>query len=249
VEKLRHLMQMNRKVIYVGKDLEAMSFAENYHRWILRDFAPYVGRRVVEVGAGTGGFSRLILSLAPQTLALVEPSEMFCFLRENLGQFETETQISFFNEIFTEVADKVGQVKKPDTIIYVNVLEHIEDDLGELNKVYHSLESNGHCLIFVPALKALYGKFDKKVGHFRRYDKKELENKAVNSGFKIIKSTYFDLFGVIPWFVKYRMLKSDGLGGGTVELYDRLVVPATKLIESFVAPPIGKNILLVLEKS
>ena len=237
---------MSKKVVYVGKDLEAMSFAVNYHKWILEEFRPFLGKRLVEVGAGTGSFSEMLIGENPEDLALIEPSEMFEFLEQNISQIETTARVNYYNSIFSETAENLSE--KPDTIIYVNVLEHIEDDRGELQKVYETLETGGHCLIFVPALMSLYGAFDEKVGHFRRYAKKELEEKAKAAGFTVVKSKYFDFVGIFPWYIKYKLLKSDSLESGAVTAYDKFAVPVTKQFERFLKFPVGKNILTVLQK-
>lgn len=237
---------MSKKVVYVGKDLEAMSFAVNYHKWILEEFRPFLGKKLVEVGAGTGSFSEMLIDEKPENLALVEPSEMFEFLEQNISQFDTAVSVNYYNSIFSEAAGTLNE--KPDTIIYVNVLEHIEDDRGELEKVYETLAPGGHCLIFVPALMSLYGAFDEKVGHFRRYRKAELEEKGKAAGFKVVKSKYFDFVGIFPWYIKYKLLKSDSLESGAVEAYDKFAVPVTKQFERFLKFPVGKNILTVLQK-
>jgi len=237
---------MSKKVVYVGKDLEAMSFAVNYHKWILEEFRPFLGKKLVEVGAGTGSFSEMLIDEKPENLALIEPSEMFEFLEQNISQIETAARVSYYNTIFSEAADNLSE--KPDTIIYVNVMEHIEDDRGELKKVYETLAAGGRCLIFVPALMSLYGAFDEKVGHFRRYTKNELEDKGRAAGFKIVKSKYFDFVGIFPWYIKYKLLKSDSLESGAVTAYDKFAVPVTKQFERFLKFPVGKNILTVLQK-
>jgi len=237
---------MSKKVVYVGKDLEAMSFAVNYHKWILEEFRPFLGKKLVEVGAGTGSFSEMLIEENPKNLALVEPSEMFKFLEQNISQIETGAVVNFYNSIFAETAHKLDE--KPDTIIYVNVLEHIEDDAGELEKVYETLEPGGHCLVFVPAFMSLYGAFDKKVGHFRRYTKNELEVKAIAAGFKVVKSKYFDFVGIFPWYIKYKLLRSENLESGAVTAYDKFAVPLTKQFERFLKFPVGKNILTILKK-
>jgi len=239
---------MTEKVVYVGKDLEAMSFAVNYHNWILDEFRPFLGKNVVEVGSGTGSFSELLLREKPEILSLIEPSEMFDSLKQNLSQFETATQTNFYQAIFAQVCETISEQKKPDSIIYVNVLEHIEDDAAELKMIYQTLDEGGRCFIFVPALMSLYGEFDRKIGHFRRYTKTGLEEKCAAAGFKILKSKYFDFAGIFPWYVKYKLLKSDSLESGAVTVYDKLVVPVIKKFESYLKPPTGKNILLIAEK-
>jgi 2-polyprenyl-3-methyl-5-hydroxy-6-metoxy-1,4-benzoquinol methylase len=237
---------MSKKVVYVGKDLEAMTFAVNYHKWILEEFRPFLGKKLVEVGAGTGSFSEMLIEEKPKNLELVEPSEMFNFLEKNISQIKTSANVNYHNSIFAETAGRFQE--KPDTIIYVNVLEHIEDDRGELQKVYETLETGGHCLVFVPAFMSLYGAFDEKVGHFRRYTKNELEEKAKSAGFKIVKSKYFDFVGIFPWYVKYKLLRLDSLKSGAVTAYDRFAVPLTRKFERLVNFPFGKNILTILKK-
>jgi SAM-dependent methyltransferase len=235
-------------VIYPGKDLEAMSFAVKYHRWLLDEFRPYIGKNIVEVGAGKGSFSEMLLDTKPESLSLLEPSEMFFDLERNIPANMNGTRVGLFHSIFEASCPSITSSTRPDTIIYVNVLEHIEDDLRELELIRDSLGDGGRCLIFVPAIRALFSEFDRDLGHFRRYRKGELEKKVRDAGFKILKSKYFDFAGVAPWFVKYRMLRSRTLGGGAVSLYDNLVVPIMRHVESVVSPPIGKNILLIAEK-
>jgi len=235
-------------VTYPGKDLEAMSFAVKYHRWLLDEFRQYIGKNIVEVGAGKGSFSEMLLDTKPDSLSLVEPSEMFFDLERNISANVNGTRVGLFHSIFESASQSITSSARPDTIIYVNVLEHIENDSRELMLIRDSLEDGGRCLIFVPAMRALFSEFDRDLGHFRRYRKSELEKKVRDAGFKIIRSRYFDFAGVAPWFVKYRILRSRTLGGGAVSIYDNLVVPIMRHVESVVSPPFGKNILLVAEK-
>lgn len=239
---------MNNKVVYAGRDLESMSFAVNYHKWIVDEFRSFLGKHFVEVGAGTGSFSELLLEENPQTLSLVEPSGMFEHLQNNISQIKSSSKVNFYHSVFTQAAAEIAALQKPDSIVYVNVLEHIEDDLNELKIVYQTLEKGGRCFIFVPALMKLYGEFDRKIGHFRRYTKSELENKCKLAGFNIIKSKYFDFTGIIPWYAKYKIFKSDSLDAGAVTLYDKIVVPITSRFEKIIPAPIGKNLLVIIEK-
>ncbi len=239
---------MNKTVEYIGKDLEAMTFAINYHNWILEEFRPFMGNNVVEVGAGTGSFSKLLLQEKLDNLFLIEPSEMFDHLEKNLVDLKINTKIHFHKAIFSQVCSKLDKEKILDSIIYVNVLEHIEDDVNELSLIYDTLPKGGRCFIFVPALMSLYGEFDRKIGHFRRYSKAEIEEKSKKVGFKVLKSKYFDLAGIIPWYIKYKLIKSDSLDSKSVNNYDRFIIPLFSRIEKLFRIPIGKNVLLILEK-
>jgi len=235
---------------YPGRELEAMDGASNYHLWILEIFKPFLGQQLVEVGAGLGSFSGMILEQHTcQQLSLVEPSkEMYEVLVANARRLDSATRIETYNGTFTQVAPAIKSKSNPDSIIYVNVLEHIEDDGLELETVRETLNEMGHVFIFVPAFSWLYGAFDARVGHFRRYTKPELEGKLQRAGFKLILSRYFDLPGVAPWWLKYCLLKSTVMEPAGVRLYDRFVVPVTRRLESIIKPPLGKNVIAIAQK-
>lgn len=235
---------------YTGRELEAMSEASNYHRWILGIFAPYLGRHLVEVGAGLGSFSELILGHhACETLSLVEPSdEMYQELAIRAERLPASPRVETFHASFAETATLITANHPVDSVIYVNVLEHIADDEAELAAIHHALCDHGRVFLFVPALQWLYGAFDERVGHMRRYSKQELETKLRRVGFRTIVSSYFDLLGVAPWWIKYRLLGSANMEPGAVRFYDRYVVPAARRVESVIHPPLGKNVIVVAEK-
>jgi SAM-dependent methyltransferase len=225
---------------YFGKDLEAMSFARNYHEWIFFEFRPFLGDAVAEVGAGIGSFSQLLLRAPISQLCAYEPSEnMFPWLRQTLSG---DSRTRAINGYFGSHVD--GRF---DSVLYVNVLEHIEDDVGEVAGAYAALNPGGHLLIFVPALPWLYGEVDRQVGHFRRYLKQPLVKLVAAAGFASVKARYFDIAGILPWYVSIVLLK-NGLGNAGTHLYDRLVIPPMRRIESLITPPIGKNLLLIARK-
>jgi SAM-dependent methyltransferase len=248
---------MGERVVYVGRDLEAMSFARNYHRWILELFEPYLGSRLVEVGAGTGSFSELLFALRPESLSLVEPStEMHAHLVETVARMNDAThaathhatRVQTYNDTFEHIAARLSVEARPDSIIYVNVLEHVREDERELALMRETLSPGGRVFIFVPALQWLYGSFDRQVGHHRRYTRGELTSKCERVGLRVLKSTYFDAAGILPWWLKYRVLRSERMEAGAVKFYDDFCVPPLKRIERLIPPPIGKNVLLIAEK-
>jgi SAM-dependent methyltransferase len=240
---------MAERHAYAGRDLESMAFARNYHRWILDLFAPHLGRRLVEVGAGTGSFSELLLAREPDALTLVEPSaEMHRRLAEHVWSFKTQARVRTFNDTFTGAARRIAEGERPDSVIYVNVLEHVEDDEAELRAVREVLAPAGRLFVFVPAFQWLYGSFDRQVGHLRRYTKNGLEEKCRRAGFRVVKSVYFDAAGVLPWWLKYRVLRSERMEPAAVKFYDDFCVPVLSRVEALAPPPFGKNVLLVAEK-
>ena len=231
------------KVTYEGRDLEAMSFAPRYHAWVLSQFERYLGNVVAEVGAGSGNFSSQLIRKVAGTLIAIEPSvQMFPLLKR---RFENEPRVVCEQNVFADVAPRYrGSL---DAIVYVNVLEHVEDDLQELVQVYDALKPGGHICVFVPALPFLFSEFDASIGHYRRYTKRQLAACMRAAGFEIVKLKYFDIVGILPWLLFMKLLRwsvtSKGAG-----LYDRFVVPPMRKIESLMPPPLGKNLIVVGRK-
>jgi SAM-dependent methyltransferase len=226
---------------YPGTELDAMSEAQNYNRWIIDSFAPYLGDSVAEVGAGIGTISELLLATGVKRLVSFEPSKnMFPLLADKLRQQDRAIVI---NDVLRPNFESNGF----DSVVYINVLEHIEADRTELANAFAALKPNGHVLVFVPALAWLYSDFDRQLGHFRRYTKNGLSNLARDVGFAVVKARYVDLVGIIPWYVMFVLLRKSPVRG-SISLYDKLVVPPLRVLESVITPPIGKSVMLVAKK-
>ena len=220
-----------------------MGFAVRYHAWIRDEFAHAVRGDVAEVGAGDGAFSELLLQLHPRTLALFEPCTAM-FERQPL-RVGSDPRVRRENRVFAERARDVPEF---DTVVYVNVLEHIDDDRAELRLMHRALRPGGRICVFVPALRWLMSDHDRAIGHVRRYERAELHDKVRDAGFEIERLHFFDSAGTLAWWLCMRILKLP-LRGGSVDVYDRAVVPVLRAIESKVRPPLGKNLLLVARRA
>lgn len=233
-------MSMNPR--YPGKELEVMSFAVNYHRWIVDEFVPYLGSNAVEVGAGVGDLSKLLLKSSITKLYAFEPSSnLFDLLEKNL---EGQSRVTVINGFLSghQLVDEI------DSVLYINVLEHIENERKELHTAWDIVRPGGYLLLFVPALSWLFSDADLSVGHFRRYHKKALVKLVEETGFRVEKAYYFDVAGIIPWYVNFVLLKNS-FKAGSVTLYDKLLIPPMRRFEKMIRPPIGKNILLAARKT
>jgi hypothetical protein len=228
---------------YERGDLETMSFAPKYHAWIFSEFRGFIGKRVAEVGAGCGSFSSLFLNEPVNELVVIEPAKDMCVLLQTNIMNDTRVVIrnAFFQEVNAEYSNYF------DSVVYINVLEHVEDEIKELACIYESLKMGGYVCIFVPALSWLYSDHDKSIGHYRRYYKKQLSALLEKSGFKIEKVKYFDIIGIIPWFIMFKLFKKK-IDRGNVGLYDKYIVQISRIIESLIPPPIGKNLIIVGRK-
>lgn len=229
-------------VSYEGRDLEVFaSSMANYYAWIMEAFSPYIHGDVIEYGAGIGTMSELVAPLS-ETLTLVEPSSnLLAPLRSRFGK---ESKVTVEGEsLESHVANLGGNTV--DTVIMVNVLEHIEDDQAALLNLFRVLRPGGHLLIFVPALQFLMSRVDLMHGHFRRYHRPDLKAKITAAGGDILTCRYFDLAGVGPWLLLNKIMGSTSFNPTLVNFHDRAVVPISRALESVFEPPFGKNLLLV----
>jgi len=219
-----------------------MGSADHYRRWIVGCFAPFLGKKVAEVGAGIGSVSRILLEHPIERLTAFEPSSnMFPMLASTL---RGEPRAAAVHGLFGGAQAN----QSFDSVAYINVLEHVEHEREELAAARDALRPGGHLLVFVPALAWLFSDFDRAVGHYRRYSKDGLERVIGHAGFEVVESRWFDVAGVLPWYVHFTLL-GRGMGRGSVSLYDRLVVPPMRRLEALVRPPIGKNVLLVARRN
>lgn len=134
------------------------------------------------------------------------------------------------------------------TIICINVLEHIDDDQGALQNIFNGLEHGGKLLLLVPAKKFAYSRLDKNLGHFRRYEKDELSQKLLSSGFVITKIRYFNFVGLLSWMIRDRIERNHlQLSPKHVALFEA-VVPLLKKVESVIPVPLGVSLLCFAQK-
>ncbi len=229
---------------YEGHDLTVLADLPNYYGWIVEIFRPWVTGRTMEIGTGIGTISRQIFDHAEE-LILVEPSSHLTALIPD--SITKDPKVSIYNEMLETHLPQVAD-GYCDTIIMVNVLEHIEDDGTALESLYRVLKPGGHLLLFVPALQILFSELDRHHGHFRRYHLSPLEFKLNTHGFKIRDKRYFDFAGVLPWWLINTLGKKTDFDPAMAAIYDKYIVPVTKVFEGWFRPPFGKNILIVAER-
>jgi SAM-dependent methyltransferase len=222
--------------------LPYMSKTTNYNNWVFSMYKDYVGKRVLDIGSGYGTFISYIRDR--EYIAAVEPSED-CY-KYLSSEFSKNKNIELFMSDVNapELLEKV-RGKKIDTVICLNVLEHIEDDKQALKNIRGVMQPGGKFILFVPALSVIYGTLDKELGHYRRYDKKELEHLLNEAGFNVIKSRYLNFTGTFSWFLYSRILKKKAPAENRILFYDKFVVPIVSLIENFIHLPFGQSILII----
>lgn len=228
---------------YVSTELHALAEAENYYRWVIRQFAPFMGKRVIEVGAGIGTFARTLLNHVPVSeLVLVEPSDNLLPLLQR--RFAQDTRVAIIHGYFQPVVTPAAA----DSIVLVNVLEHIAEDQAFLDDAHAALIPGGTLLLLVPALPQIYGSLDQAFGHHRRYTKPSLASKLQDAGFGIIRLAYVNLLGIAGWFLTSRVLRRTTLKPRYVRWYDRWVIPWLSRLEGRWEPPCGQSLIVIARK-
>jgi len=229
---------------YDGREFEAAANLVNYYSWITANFQPYLRGSGVEIGAGIGTYSQYLRPFF-STLDLVEPSPT---QRDILAQrFQEDKNVHAYSETIDSYRQRAGDVSR-DSICMVNVLEHIENDHAALSDLTAMLKTGGHLCIFVPSLPILYSRLDRIFGHHRRYTRPELVHKVSGAGLKIITCKYMDFAGVFAWGLINTLGRSTDLNPRAMQIYDKLVIPVTRTIESVIPAPIGKSLILIAQK-
>jgi SAM-dependent methyltransferase len=224
--------------------LARMDEAPNYNAWIGRRIRPYLGRRVLEVGAGIGTISREIESQCELLLAL-EVEEFYVEKLKALFQGRPNVQPILSG---VERADWARLAKERiDSIVLSNVLEHIADDSQAVQNFFQVLQPGGNLVLLVPALPALFGSMDEAVGHHRRYTAETLRTVLEQAGFTIEKLEYMNLVGIPGWFVNSRIFRRRAVPPLQLRLYD-FFAPALAEIESRVRVPFGMSLFAVARR-
>jgi SAM-dependent methyltransferase len=222
--------------------LEVMAQAVNYHQWTYRVLQPYVGNRVLEVGGGIGSLSAFLQDRERLISIDLDPR---CTqeLRDQLGERPNVRVLTA--DILDPTLPPMLAEERLDTVLCVNVLEHIDDDLTALRHMHQALQPGGRVGLLVPAHPALYGTLDELVGHHRRYTRRALMAKAEQAGFTVLMCRSFNSVGVFGWFLAGRVRRQQGIGSGQVRFYDHLVVPVLRRLEGAIPPPFGQSLVLV----
>jgi SAM-dependent methyltransferase len=223
--------------------LNQLAELDRYNYWIYEQIAGALGRRVLEVGSGTGNITQFLCANGREVMATDVLPAYRNELQRNFGG-RPNLRIGKFD--LNEKAPEEFIAEPFDSVVCLNVLEHIENDLFALEQIRDTLWPRGKLALLVPAHRLLYGEFDRAVGHFRRYEKRELEGTLRQAGFATLELRYFSFAAAIPWLINGRLLKRAYLPAGQANLANRLV-PLFKL-ERLIGPPFGLSLIAIAQK-
>ena len=235
-------IKSNPKKYTATRELEQLSQTPVSTRIILDEIEEDLGQNVLEVGAGLGLITGNLLQRGKSVTALEPDVRLFNQLNASI----TGDNLSKFNETLETWSSELNNVQLFDSVLYINVLEHIQNDIKELSQAARYCEHGGKIIIFVPAEPALYGTLDWMSAHFRRYRKKELESVVRAAGLDVLTCEYFDAVGKVPYWIMYRILRKTKLGSSSVGIYDKVIVPlSAKVPQSLTRRLGGKNLILI----
>ena len=216
-----------------------------YNAWLHARVDGALGKRVLEVGSGVGNQTRFFADRERVVASDVEVH----YVRELKARFEGRSNVRVASYRFPlSGADREELLgEKIDTIVCMNVLEHIEDDASTLRDFASVLPAGGRLALVVPAMKALYGTLDVHLKHYRRYEKADLERLVKAAGFEVEKIRFLNRPGVLGWWLNSKVLKRKVLPKGQLRAF-RFILPLLKLEEK-TEPTFGMSLLVVARKA
>lgn len=235
---------MGESIKYPGQELKLFEKATNWKKYFSQLIQPYIHGKVLECGAGIGATAKILNNGINNEWILLEPDkEMAELLRSKISQNELPSNCKVIEGTISTFENK----SLFDTILYIDVLEHIQNDKAEIEMAASRLNQGGYLIILSPAFQLLYSKFDNAIGHFRRYTRKELISLFPVS----LKQTllrYLDSSGFFLSFTNKVFLKQKYPTEKQVQIWDKLIVPVSKISDRVFNYSFGKSILGIWQK-
>jgi SAM-dependent methyltransferase len=225
-----------------AETLEIISAAPQYNRWQYSRVARYLGRRICEVGAGIGNMSSLILGGSPELLVLTDTD---LYYQEALRRrFESATNVIVDELTLPDrSAGRRFQEYELDTVVALNVVEHIADDVEALRSIATMLRPRGRVVVLVPAMPALFGSLDRELGHQRRYTRGSLIRTISAAGFQVQSAFYFNLLGMLGWWFNARVRTAPRIPAAQLRYFETLV-PILRM-EDHLPLPFGQSVIAI----
>ena len=209
--------------IYLAKDkdiLDAFASAPNFNRWMADTIRPYIGRNVLEIGAGMGNLTRQLLPGRKRYVATDIDHEHLDRLSNRLSH-RPRLEIAELNAAIPQ--DQAAYQGQMDTVICLNVLEHIENDLDALRNIRSMLEDGGRAVILVPSGQSIFNSLDEELGHFRRYSEDQLRERMTAAGFDVETVLRFNRASRPGWWLNGTILKRRTISRLQLKNFDRVV--------------------------
>lgn len=217
--------------------LEALDSARNYNAWVASLAMPYLGDDPIEIGSGTGTFAAVWLEAGLPKLTV---SEVDANLIDGLNErFAGEARVSVKELNLLEAV-----TEEHSCAVALNVLEHIADDVAALRAAARLVSPEGAIVMFVPAFPFAMSRFDRAIGHYRRYTAKTAREAFVAARLTVEELRYVNAPGLVAWTIGMRFLRLTPREGLVLRTWDRAVIPPTRMLEDRWSPPFGQSLLI-----
>ncbi len=200
--------------------LDALAQAQRFNRWMADTIEPYVGKRVLETGAGIGNLTRLLCPKRERYIAADIDAE---YLAQLHARFQHRPRMEVRHCDLSQSEDFKPLEGTVDTVVCLNVLEHVGGEKESLRNIYAALQPGGKAIVLVPQGQDIYGSLDKALGHFHRYSHQELQAKMEEAGFRVERILDFNRISRPAWYVNGRLLNRTTIGRFQLRVFDRLV--------------------------
>jgi SAM-dependent methyltransferase len=197
---------------------------ERNYAWTFDLIAPWLGRSLLEVGSGVGVMSRYLVERGDPVILTDHHPAYLAHLRQ---RFAAAPQVAF--QLLDLARPPYAAAQPIDSIVCLNVLEHIEDDAAVLDGFFRLLPPGGRVILQVPQHPALYGSLDASYGHFRRYTRASLGARLTGAGFRVVALRNFNPLAILGWLVSARLLRRPRIDVGSARLFNSLVPVARRL--------------------
>lgn len=230
---------------YVGQELHLFAEAVVWKRYWARHVRRYLGRRVLEVGTGIGGSTRALCDGSRELWLGLEPDPgMAANLREAQARGEFPACCEFRQGTVADLRPD----ESFDSVLYIDVLEHIRADSEEVERSCAHLASGGHLVVVAPAHQSLYTEFDRAIGHYRRYDRRSLRS-LTPAGMQVRESKYLDAVGLLASAGNRLLLRSSMPSQRQIWLWDRVFVRLSRWVDPILGYSVGKSVVQVWQRA
>ena len=237
---------------YLGHaNLEIISENSRFNEWMYGHIRAGLKEKmgnILELGSGVGTISeKIIRDMGPSAhITLTDVSATYVQSLKIKYSSLKNVSVSRMDLNIREEYSRIGY-EKYDSIVAINVLEHIKDDLLALHEIYKMLTKGGTLIILVPCHKFLYNIIDKNIGHYRRYTKKGLYHKIEETNFTTVCMHYFNMMGTVGWYLNGNVLKKGGISPIASRWFDRLV-PVLDYLDRITFNRVGLSLICHLKK-
>ncbi len=212
----------------------------HYNHWIYSNLRPFVRGRICDVGCGIGNITQFLLNY-DQVVGIEPSADSF---RQAQAYFSNHLNVRLINAFLSDVPQEVAPAGSFDTVLCVNVLCEIEDEIAALRAMRQLCRPGGNVVVLAAAHMGLYGALDRAYGFYRRHSRRSLRRAFESAGLRPTTAFHMNALGFFGWWWHSRVLKRKQIGTGSTRFFERLV-PFLDAFERVVRPPFGQSLVMV----